>query len=477
MVSDSGKRQGVRMLLAGTLAAGLMATGAGTATAESSAAPGSLGSTGSLGSSGSAGSLSSDPPAVRTPSLGEVFNGFVVGALDSGNAVGRGEAFRALTARDPFYDEPALTGRERPGTVLKAQPVDVMFLGYQPGRIDAHKLMYVTTGLDGVTPEISTGIVMIPVDGTPVSQKKVVSYQQANDSVGAYCHPSSQWTGRNPLDGSAWSALGPLALMFGKGYAVVISDVGNDADPDPHAVFAGRFAGHAQLDAVRAAFAAPRIGLDARAPISLFGIAGGGVGAAFAAETQPQYAPELNVRSAVLEGMVVDQRNFLRVADGSVGSGFAFATLLGLEPKYPQMRIDEKLTPVGRAIADAYRAQCQTPAYFTAPFVPLKTFFAGGQSPADIPEFQPVFDDNRLGTRAPRAKVLIASCARDDSPMSLVPAQDARDLADRYRAGGTDVTYAPSDCSMGRFLTDLYGWGTDLFGMQTIDWVDRTFGN
>ncbi|PTR26724.1 secretory lipase [Rhodococcus sp. OK519] len=415
------------------------------------------------------------PSPVRTPRLGEVLNGFVVGALDEGSPASRLDSFRALTARDPFYGEPPLTGAERPGTVLKVKPVDVMFLGYEPGRIDAYKLMYVTTGLDGVTPEISTGIVMIPVDGTPASAKKVVSYQQANDSVGAYCHPSTQWTGGNPLDGSAWSALGPLALMFGKGYAVVISDVGNDGDPDPHAVFAGKYAGHAQLDAVRAALSTPSTGLSAHAPISLFGIAGGGVGAGFAAESQARYAPELNVRSTVLEGMVVNQRNFMRTADGSIGSGFAFATLLGLEPKYPEMRIDEKLNPVGRAIADAYRTQCQTPAYFTMPFVPLETLFAGGRSPADIPEFQPVYDDNLLGAESPKSKVLITSCAKDDSPMSLVPAKDSLDLAERYRAGGADVTYAPSDCSMVRMLTDLYGWGTDLFGMQTIDWIEQSF--
>ncbi|MDP1045168.1 hypothetical protein Q6332_29370, partial [Klebsiella pneumoniae] len=68
---------------------------------------------------------------------------------------------------------------------------------------------------------------MIPIDGTPASEKKIISYQEANDSVGGYCHPSSHWTGGDPLDGASWSALGPLALMFGKGYAVVISDVGN----------------------------------------------------------------------------------------------------------------------------------------------------------------------------------------------------------------------------------------------------------
>ena len=56
--------------------------------------------------------------------------------------------------------------------------------------------------------------------------------------------------------------------------------------------------------------------------------------------------------------------------------------------------------------------------------------------------------------------------------MSLVPAADARELADTYRSRGTDVSYQPTDCSMLRFLTNMYGWGTDLFGMQTIDWLD-----
>lgn len=140
------------------------------------------------------------------------------------------EAFQALRADDPFYREPPLTGTEKPGTVLKAEKVDVMFTGVKPANLDAWKLMYVTTERDGGTPAISTGILMIPRDGKPAHEKHVVSYQEANDSVGWNCHPSTQWTGGDPLDGASWSALGPLALMFGKGYAVMISDVGNDAD-------------------------------------------------------------------------------------------------------------------------------------------------------------------------------------------------------------------------------------------------------
>lgn len=413
------------------------------------------------------------PPQPDSPALSEVFNPYVVGTFVEGGFGSPEEIFQALMPGDPFYQEPPLTGDEPPGTLLKYKPVEVMFAGFEPGNLDAYKVMYVTSGVDGQQ-TISTGILMIPVDGRDNSTRPLIGYQMANDSVGAYCHPSTMWTGGDPLDGSSWSALGPLAQMFGNGWAVMISDVGNDGDPDPHGVFAGKFAGHANLDGLRAAIALDEAGLASEPPISLFGIAGGGVGAAFAAEQQPEYAPELNVESVVLEGMVINTQEFMRNADGSIGSGFAFATLLGLEPWYPDMNVDEKLTPAGKVIADVYRNQCQTPAYFTMPFVPLSTLFEDGRSPADIPDFQHAFADNRLGQQAPKAPVMITSCVADNSPMSLVSAQNARDLVARYREGGTDVIYEPTDCSLQKLFTDPYGWGTDLFGMQTIDWVDST---
>lgn len=410
---------------------------------------------------------------VRTPGLDEVFTDFTLGAFQDGQFGAIDEFNAAQVFRDPFYEEPAVRGDEAPGTLIKSQQVQVMFAGFKPGNLDARTIMYVTRGVDD-KPAISTGILLVPVDGRANADRPIIGYQEANDSVGGYCHPSNQWTGADPLDGASWSALGPLALMFNRGYAVMISDVGNAGDMEPHGVFAGKFGGQSNLDGLRAALQLEDVGLSAAAPIGIYGIAGGGVGAAVAAEIQRDYAPELNVRSAVLEGMVVDQKNFMRTADGSIGSGFAFANLLGLEPWYPEMKIDEKLTPVGREIAAYYRTQCQMPAYFTMPLVPLRTLFASGESPADIADFQPAFEDNVLGKHAPKAKVLVTSCGGDDSFMSLVPAQDARDLVEKYRAGGTEVVHAPSDCSMIKTITDPYGWGTDLFGMQTIDWLAST---
>uniref|UniRef100_UPI003D8FD3B1 lipase family protein n=1 Tax=Gordonia sp. B7-2 TaxID=3420932 RepID=UPI003D8FD3B1 len=413
---------------------------------------------------------SADAAPNRTPGLNEIFNGYVLGTFTDGRVASPQEIFTPLVSNDPFFREPRLRGDEAPGKIVKARRVAVQFTGFRPGNLDAYQLMYVTRGLNGEA-EISTGILMVPVDGRSDATRPVIGYQFANDSVGAYCHPSTMWTGKDPMDGASWSALGPLAMMFGKGYAVMVSDVGNNADPRPHGVFAGKFGANALLDGLRAALAHRPAKLSARAPISMFGIAGGGVGAAFAAERAADYAPELNIKGTVLEGMAVDQRNFIRTSSGSIGSGFAFATLLGLEPRYPEMKIDEKLSPAGKALADVFRTQCQTPAYFATPFLPLQALFKNGQHPADIPDFQRAYRDNVLGHQAPKAPVLIASCVADDSFMSIVPAADARNLTRQYRLGGTRVDYHPTNCSMVNFLTNMYGWGTDLFGMQTIDWM------
>nr|WP_035740017.1 lipase family protein [Gordonia hirsuta] len=413
----------------------------------------------------------------RTPGLDEIFNGYVIGTLENGRVGTPEQIIKPWLPGHPFYNEPRLKPSDKPGTLLKAEKVDVQFLGVQPGKLDAWRTMFVTSDLQGRR-DISTGIIMIPRDGKKNSERKVIGYQMANDSVGAYCHPSSMWTGGDQLDGSLWSALGPLALMFDKGYAIVISDVGNSGDPKPRGVFAGKYNGMTTLDGLRAALSYKKAGLSTEAPIGMFGIAGGGVGTGFAMELADDYAPELNIKASVMEGMVPNYKRFIETADGSVGSAFALATILGLEPHYPEMKVNAHLNPVGRGIADIYRTQCQTPAYFTLPFVPMRTLF-NGQDPAHIPAFQRAYRDNVMGQGAPKtgSRTLISSCVADDSPMSLVPAEDSRKLVRYWRAKGAQVDYQPTDCSLTRFFTDFYGWGTDLFGMQTIDWLDANLEN
>ncbi|WP_020170195.1 lipase family protein [Gordonia polyisoprenivorans] len=405
------------------------------------------------------------------PGLGTIFGGYVLGTFRDGRLATGQEDFEGLAADDPFYVEPSISQDVKPGTLLKAKRFDVLFAGVKPAHVAAYKIMYVTENVRG-RKVISTGVVMIPEDGKPNGSRSVVAYQEANDSVGAKCHPSTQWSGGALGEASAWSALGPLALMFQRGLAVVISDIGNDADPSPHGVFAGKFAGHALLDGVRAAYRVGPAALNPRNPVGIFGVAGGGVGAGFAAENVARYAPEINLKATMLEGMAVDQKNFIRFADGRLGTGFVFATLLGLEAQYPEMALDKKLNPAGRALADAYRKSCQMAYFGMPPLVPLKTLFTSGQAPADIPEFAHVYRDNTLGRGdRPRGKVLVSACNADNSFMSLIPAADSKNLVTRYARQGADAQYYGMNCGMDVFVTNIYKWGTELFGMHTVDWL------
>lgn len=273
------------LALAGVLgfSAGVVPAGAGTV---STATPSEHVDSAGNGDAGGAFGNPLDPPM-----LSEVLNPFAAAALRDGVPASFEENAQGLWGPPGrFYDEPPVDDSMPVGHLLKSEPFDVIFNGIKPANIRAWRLMYVTEDVEH-RKVISTGIIMLPSDGRDDSTRPVVAYQEANDSAGAKCHPSSQWSGGAYAEASAWSAAGPLAQMLGEGAAVFISDIGNDADPGVHGVFAGRYAGMALLNGLRAAYQVPGPDLDPENKVGVFGVAGGGVGAAFAIEYQPWYAP------------------------------------------------------------------------------------------------------------------------------------------------------------------------------------------
>lgn len=424
-----------------------------------------------------------DPDAhlVKTPSLGQIFNPQTVKTLASAEITTPWEHFEGMFGKNSdFYAEPKLTGKEPVGTLLKSKKFTMQYAvaavwGTKVKAVDAWMTMYTTENIDGEQ-DISTGVVLVPKDGRNNSTRQVIAYQESNDSLGAYCHPSSQWTGGAFSDASSWSALGPLAQMFGKGQAVVISDVGNNAHPGPNGiseVFAGRYSAKALLNGMRAAYDLEDAGLNPKQPVGFFGVAGGGNGAGFAAEFQPDYYPELNLKGVVLQNFNADQKQFVKFTNGSMASGFGFATIVGMDQTYPEMNLEKHLSPLGKVAAKWWGTQCQTYSYFITAFLKFQPFFKGFADPTTIKDFQPMFADNIMGVdpQSPEAPVLITSCGEDGSFMSVTPAADMRKLVQRYRDKGTEVTYLPSECDDKKLFTDTYTWLTDLFAMHTIDWL------
>lgn len=95
-----------------------------------------------------------------------------------------------------MVEEPELIAEMAPGTLLRSRPVNVQVYQVRPDVVSGYQLMYTTT--DHFRRQVvSTGILMIPQDGTAPADRKIIAYAEANDGLGANCGPSHQWTGGN----------------------------------------------------------------------------------------------------------------------------------------------------------------------------------------------------------------------------------------------------------------------------------------
>lgn len=203
-----------------------------------------------------------------------------------------------LPQDDPFYAVPADVGIYRPGDIIRSRPVPnpLAAFGIGPDNIQAaYQLLYRTTNSkDQPTATVTTVIVPHNADFS-----KLLSYQIEYDSAWTGCDPSYALQRGAP----------PVQELFGQ-YSILVYTAALDkgwvvATPDyegPNAAFvAGKISGRATLDGVRAALRSERVtGVKPYAQHAMWGYSGGSLASEWAAELQPQYAPELNFVGTVL---------------------------------------------------------------------------------------------------------------------------------------------------------------------------------
>ncbi|MDL9937111.1 hypothetical protein QSJ18_10190 [Gordonia sp. ABSL1-1] len=115
--------------------------------------------------------------ARRTSRPNPTLNGFVLGTRKKGRNATPAENFAGLTYSDPFYREPRVPAGAKPGTLLRAKKVDVLFTGFKPGNVSAWKIMYVTENTRRTANDISTGIILLPEDGRPNSTRPIGAFR------------------------------------------------------------------------------------------------------------------------------------------------------------------------------------------------------------------------------------------------------------------------------------------------------------
>jgi len=323
---------------------------------------------------------------------------------------------------DPFYAPPAGFESKAPGTILRSRPVTVTGLGI-PLPVRSTQMLVRSTDAKG-RPTAVVSTLMLPLTFY-LGRRPLLSYQPATDSLGDQCNPS--YLLRVGLEKE--TALMALGLL--KGWAVVVTDYQGPDD----AYGAGRMAGHAVLDGIRAAERLGSTGLaGAGTPVGMWGYSGGGLATGWAAELQPSYAPELNVRGVASGGTPADLKAAAATIDGGPFSGLFLAAAVGLSRQYPE--ILSIMNDQGRAMIDQIGDLCYAGESIAFPFRRLAEFTTV-PNPLDHPVVAPVLAANKLGSAAPTAPTYLYHSIFDE----LIPYQSAQALRTAWCGGGAKVQF------------------------------------
>jgi hypothetical protein len=348
-----------------------------------------------------------------------------IGAASAGPSGPGSDTTLAEPHDDPFYRPAPGFETSAPGTVLASRPVTVNGLGL-PVPVDASQFLVRSTDAKDA-PTTAVGTLMVPTTPYPQGARPLVSYQPATDSLGDQCNPSYK------LRAGTEGELPLMMQALVHGWAVVVTDY-----EGPQSAFgAGRMAGHAVLDGIRAAEALPDTGLTGvKTPVGLWGYSGGGLATSWAAELQPRYAPELNVAAVASGGTPGDLAAAARQIDGGPASGLTLLAATGISRAYPEML--SLLNDRGRAMMNQIGDMCIGEAVSTFPFRRLNEFTVS-QDPLSEPVAATVMETNHLGRLTPTAPVFLYHSVLDE----LIPFPSAQALqADWCRAGGHVTLYA-----------------------------------
>jgi Secretory lipase len=305
------------------------------------------------------------------------------------------------TTESDFYQTPAPLPEGRPGQLIRYANSSVD-LGVGAPAANAWTVMYHSRDARNRDVPV-TGTVWVPTTAwTQNGPRPILTLTVGTHGLGPQCAPSRQ------LVAGTEGEAGKISMALQKGWGVVVADyVGYTTGATP-SYLVGPDMAHAALDIVRAAAQVPGAGLEARAPLLVWGYSQGGRASAWATSIQPRYAPELNLVASASGGIPVDTEALVRYLNGTFfGAGLALASLIGNEVTYStQFPFSRELNAEGRAAVATVKQLCTLDLLITFLFKDLNTYFKPGRSLGqflDQPSVAAVYKAERLTNQpAPR---------------------------------------------------------------------------
>lgn len=309
-----------------------------------------------------------------------------------------------------FYETPPGVDELEPGELIRAEPMHAYLVPGVRLRARAWRILYRSTGAVGEATAVS-GTLLLPEgardrDVRARGSLPLIAYAVGTHGIGDAAAPS-----RLLSTGRDWEA-GLMALVLGRGHAVVVSDYQGLGTPGDHAYMVGRALGANLLDALRAARQLAPGELPASGPAAIMGYSEGGTAAAWAAQLQPSYAPELELAGVAAGAAAADIELAGPTLDGSFFSFFLAYGAIGYAAAYPELELEPYLVGDARETIAALR---ETNILQAALRGPRFAHVAELTSPnvLELPAWRARLRENRLGTIAPAAPVLLHHARHD----------------------------------------------------------------
>ncbi|HET9094541.1 MAG TPA: lipase family protein [Solirubrobacteraceae bacterium] len=326
-----------------------------------------------------------------------------------------------------FYDAPANLAALAPGELIRAEPMDAYLVPGVRLRAHAWRLLHRSTGAVG-EPTAVSGTLLLPA-AARAGSLPLIAYAAGTHGIGDAAAPS-----RLLATGRDWEA-GLMALALGRGCAVVISDYQGLGTAGDHVYMVGRALGANVLDAIRASRQVARAALPADAPVGVMGYSEGGTAAAWAAQLQPMYAPELELAGVAAGAAAADVELAGPTLEGSFFSFFLAYGAIGYAAAYPELELEPYLVGDGARAIDALRLTNILQAAVRGPrFARVNELTS--PNVLELPSWRRRLRENRLGTLAPAAPVLLHHARHDQ----IVAFEHSEQLLDDWQALGVEVT-------------------------------------
>jgi hypothetical protein len=333
---------------------------------------------------------------------------------------------RRVSGADGFYVPPDPLGPGKPGELIRAEPIDAYLVPGVRLRARAWRVLYHSTGATG-EPTAVSGTVLIP-NGRRSRPRSLIGYAVGTHGIGDAAAPS-----RLLARGLEWEA-GLIAMVLARGWAVAITDYQGLGTPGDHTYMVGRALGPNVLDAMRAARAIAPDELPADGLAALIGYSEGGAAAAWAAQLQPTYAPDVPLKAVAAGAAAANVETAGPSLDGTFFSFFIAYGGIGYAAAYPELDLDSYLTPMARKGIDALRESTILQTMLSGPrFVRASDLTQ--PNVLELPEWRLRLRENRLGMIAPAAPVLLHHARRDQ----IVSFLQSVNLRDDWERLGADV--------------------------------------